>query len=138
MSKYATFQTTIKDAALLVAALKAMGFKTECHDEPVSLYGFAGDIRPEKGNVIIRRKDTGIGASNDIGFLRQEDGTYRAIISGYDRGAKFNDAWLASLSQNYGVERALAIANQRGHVLVGRETIKTATGQRVQLRFAVR
>jgi hypothetical protein len=70
-----------------VKALVRAGWKEnqiEVHDEAQHLVGYQGDQRKDKANVIIRRKYVG-GASNDLGFVLQEDGTYKAIVSEYDR-----------------------------------------------------
>lgn len=139
MSKYGVFDTVIKDGALLCAALEAMGFVTEAHAEPQGLYGYRGDVRPERANVIIRRQHTGIEASNDIGFVRGSDGCYQAIISEYDHLAKFDDSWLGKLKQSYTEQRQMQVARNRGYVFQGREVVKSKTGgETVKLRFAVR
>ena len=99
--------TKLKNRASLVKALQRAGFRAdqiEVHDEAQHLYGYRGDQRPEKANVIIRRKFVG-GASNDIGFERQADGTYKAIVSDYDRH-RYGDQWMAKVNQGYGIEQA--------------------------------
>lgn len=134
MSAYGTFTTTLRDEKLLCAALAEMGFTFECHAEAQNLHGYVGDTRQQKANIIIRRHHTGIGASNDVGFLKTADGTYQAIISDYDRGAKFNDTWLGKLSQEYGVQRTLSVAKNKGYVLQTRKQV----GEKVQLVFGAR
>ena len=84
-----------------------MGFKAEQvedHEEAQNLYGYQGDKRAQKANIIVRRKYVG-GSSNDIGFEKKEDGTYAAIISDYDRG-RYNDQWMKKLESAYGQEQA--------------------------------
>jgi len=122
------------DEKLLADSLKEMGFQIETHSEPVTMYGWHGETRPEKATVIIRRHHTGIGASNDVGFVKGPDGKITAIISDYDRASKFNDSWLGKLRQEYGVQEHLRIGRQKGYVFSGRETI----GNKVRLRFTVR
>ena len=104
MSHYSEYPTNIKDLGFLLKALAEMGFtseKVEVHDTPVHLFGYHGDRRKDTAHVVIRRKHVGA-SSNDIGFIRQEDGTFRAIISEFDRGSmRYNDAWLEKLQQNY-------------------------------------
>lgn len=139
MSKYGEFSTRIKDGTLLCAALEGMGFTIEAHEQSVSLYGYHGDVRPEVANIIIRRQHTGIGVSNDIGFVRGSDGCYQAIISEYDRGAKFDDSWIGKLKQSYSEQRQMQVARNRGYVFQSREVVKSKTGgETVKLRFAVR
>ena len=57
------------------------------HPTPVALFGYHNDQRAEKAEVVIRRNNTGIGSSNDIGFAKQPDGSYKAIVSEYDGNA---------------------------------------------------
>jgi hypothetical protein len=100
MSKYATLETQYKDRECLVQALADMGYNTvEIHDEAQNLIGYHNDLRPEKANVIVRRKYVGH-AANDIGFVKGENGNYRAIISEFDSG-KHNTKWLDGLKKNY-------------------------------------
>ena len=106
MSHYSTYDTCIKDQNLLVQSLVEMGFdreNIEVHDMPVHLYGYQGDRRKQVANVVIRREHVG-NSSNDLGFLRKEDGTFEAIISEYDRRSlKYNEGWLNQLNQKYAV-----------------------------------
>ena len=55
MSKYVECETKINDPRHLAAALESMGFTIEVHDQPVTLFGYHGDAREEKANVIIRK-----------------------------------------------------------------------------------
>jgi hypothetical protein len=77
-------------------------------------------------------------ASNDIGFARDGNGVYRALISEYDRGIGFDDAWLGRLSQTYKERQTIAVAKSKGYRFLGRQVIDTQAGKKVQLRFAVR
>ena len=42
-------------------------------------------MRSEKANYVIRRKYVG-GSANDVGFLRQPDGTFDIIVSEFETG----------------------------------------------------
>ena len=89
MSEFVECKTKFKDKKALVEALIAMGWtanQIEVNEVAQNLYGYQGDKRNQKANIIIRRKNVG-GASNDIGFVKKPDGTYEAIISEYDRHA---------------------------------------------------
>ncbi len=138
MSAYKEHPTTLTDALCLTVALKAMGYVIERYDEPQTLYDYHGHERPQKANVIIRREFTGIGASNDIGFLKGADGTFTAIISAYDRNVKFNDAWMGEVKQAYSEQREIAMARRKGYIFQGREVIDTNKGHQVRLVFAAR
>lgn len=86
MSRYSITQTQYKDKECLLKALCDIGYtmeQIEVHSEPQPLYGYKGDKRKEKANIIIRRKNVGVG-SNDVGYVLQPDGTYGAIISDFD------------------------------------------------------
>ena len=111
MSHFVECRTEFKDPQALVAALVECGFRAdqiEVHAESVALYGYQGDVRPQKAHIVIRRQHIGAGA-NDVGWERQTDGTYRAWISEFDAGvgsfnarqetAKFNQAMQGRIKQ---------------------------------------
>jgi hypothetical protein len=108
--------TEINDEAHLIAALEAMGFegKIEHQGFATQLYGYQGDIRAQKAHVIIRRKYVGQ-ASNDIGFERQADGTYKALISEYDQKTGYGPAWMTKLKANYAISKVKAKAKMKGY-----------------------
>jgi hypothetical protein len=117
MSHYSEVQIELIDEGCLVAALERLGFKgkVEVHKEAKALYGYQGDVRAQKGNVIIRRQHVGP-AANDLGFERQSDGKYRVWLSDYDRKYnKYDDAWMGRFKQAYGVEKAKAEAKKKGY-----------------------
>lgn len=139
MSEFVECTTKIKSQRDLIEALIEIGFKKEeieVHEEAQHLYGFQNDKRPEKANVILRRKYVG-GASNDIGFLRKKDGTYEFISSAYDRGAGgrhaqhthgYNEAWLKDLTQKYTEKLYTRTAKAKGY-----EVRKTIEGKKIVL-----
>ena len=138
MSMYHECQTDLKDGKHLLAALTEMGFKCESHEQPQTLYDYQGHARPQKANIIIRRQNTGCGASNDVGFLKTEDGTYQAVISEYDQSVKFNQTWLVALRTGYTAQWQIATQRARGRVFKGREIVQTPQGERIRLDFAAR
>ena len=103
MSRYCTVKTEFKDDEALVQALMETGKWTaaqiEVHQNPKHLFGYKGDRREETAHIIIRRKHVG-NVSNDIGFVKAEDGSCEAIISKYDK-SRFNDQWMARLKGSY-------------------------------------
>ncbi|XGV95215.1 MAG: DUF1257 domain-containing protein [Leptolyngbya sp. BL-A-14] len=126
MSHFTTIKTQIKDTAALVKALSDVGFKqVEVHETAQHLYGFQGDIRPQAAEVIIRRNYVG-GASNDIGFQRQADGTFQAIISEYDRH-KYDRSWLNRVTQRYGYHALMATAPAQGFTVEEEEVLADGT-----------
>lgn len=116
MSMYCDIKTQFKSREALVAALMEHGNWTratiEVHDVPQHLVGYKGDVRQQVANVIIRRQFVP-GASNDVGFVKQEDGTYQAIISEYDR-SKYTDAWLGQLTASYAFHATKREMERRG------------------------
>ena len=134
MSMYHEQQTDLKDGKHLLAALTEMGFKCESHEQPQTLMDWHGQSRPQKANIIIRRQNTGCGASNDVGFLNTEDGTYQAVISEYDQSVKFNQTWLGQLRAGYVEHWQIASQRARGRVFLGKEKV----GDHVRLSFGVR
>jgi len=132
MSKYAEIETTIRSEKYLNEALLLLGYKPEIHQEPQPLEGYLGDRRAELAHVIIRRQQIG-GSSNDVGFRRQPDGTYRAIVSEFDK--RTHPELLGLVSQRYAEVRTIAQAKNKGYKLASRE--QTADGK-IRLVFGVR
>lgn len=95
MSLYREQKTSINDPACLMTALKGMGFTPHRYTTPQQLIGYQGDKRKMTAEIVIPRAQVGA-ASNDIGFKRQADGTYMAIISDYDQ-RRYNDQWLTEV-----------------------------------------
>lgn len=120
MSKFHEVRTQFKDRESLVEALADLGYtKVEVHDVAQSLYGYKGDRRAEKANVIVRRQFVG-SASNDIGFVQHADGTFGAVISEYD-SRRHNAAWVTSLTKCYAEKAALKQAKRLGFKVVRKE-----------------
>lgn len=106
MSEFKKYPTEYKDKECLKAALAEQGYtEVEDHEQPQTLYDYHGrattylDKTGDKANIIVRRKHVG-GAANDLGFKKEADGTYTAIISQYDRG-KHNTGWMTDLKRKY-------------------------------------
>ena len=130
MSKYNRQRSQYNDRDCLVAALNEVGYTdVEVYDESVSLYGYRGDVRPEKANVIVRRKHIST-AANDLGFVRESDGTYSAIVSDYD-SHKHGVEWMKGLKRAYTEKRTIKHAAKNGLKYLGKEVVKG----RVQLKW---
>ncbi|HVX45945.1 MAG TPA: DUF1257 domain-containing protein [Mycobacteriales bacterium] len=100
MSHFTTLTTQITDQDALCAALADVGYADlEVHAEPQPLYGYRGDRRADRAHVIIRREHVGE-VSNDIGFRRQDDGHFLAVISEYDRH-RHDEAWLGRVTARH-------------------------------------
>ena len=116
MSAYTTLETQLMSAHHIVAALDDLGFRAELHQSPQPLVGFEGQLRAQRAEVIVRRESIG-SLSNDLGFARNPDGTYTAIISDFDR-ARFDAAWLMKLTQRYAYHVAREQLEEKGFSLV--------------------
>jgi hypothetical protein len=117
MSHYSEIPIEMKDEKSLISALERQGFKREqieIHKDAQYLYGYHGDRREQKANIIIRRKYVG-SMSNDIGFVKTAKG-YSAIVSDFERNHKgYNEQWFGTLKKYYGVELAKVEAKKKGY-----------------------
>lgn len=120
MSHYCEIETQFLDAKVLIEALIAVegGFEREQileFIEAESLYGYKGDKRTQKAHIIIRRKHVGASA-NDVGFFREDDGSYKAIISEFDGSlsGRFRNSFLDKIKQEYSCKVVEKDAIQRG------------------------
>jgi hypothetical protein len=124
MSSYCNVQTEFKNQSALIAALMETGNWTknqiEVHTDPKNLIGYQGDVRADKAHIIIRREFVG-SASNDLGFVKTENGNYTAIISSYD-SSRYNKAWLNNLKGNYAYHTIKEQQEARGRI-VSREKL---------------
>jgi hypothetical protein len=134
MSHFTCIKTQIKHQDALVKALADVGFKNvEVHQTAQHLYGYQGDIRKQTAEVIIRREHIGE-YSNDIGFKRQKDGQFEAIISEYDRNS-YSQQWLNGLTQRYGYHALLETAPAQGFSIEEEETLEDGTIRVVVARW---
>ena len=132
MSAYTTLKTHMVSVAHILQALKDMGFdKVEVYSTPQSLIGYEGLRRKQKAEIIIRKKYVGH-ASNDIGFRKNADGRYEAIISEFDRET-YNKQWLDQLCQRYAYHVAREKMTENGFDLI-QETVDENNAIRLTLR----
>jgi hypothetical protein len=126
MSHFTCIQTQLKHPEALVSALADLGLRTvEIHSIAQHLHGFEGDIRSETAEIIIRRQFLGP-LSNDIGFKQQEDETFQAIISEYDR-LKYSQQWLDRLTQRYAYHAVVQTAPEEGFAIEQEEVLPDGT-----------
>lgn len=130
MSAYHYQKTCYKDRDCLVEALGEMGYKNvEVNDTAQNLYGYHGDMRSQKANVIVRRCYVDRSA-NDLGFVKAEDGTYSAIVSSYDSG-KHDAQWFLGLKRAYTEKVDMKTARKSGLSFLGKKVVNGKT----QLQF---
>jgi hypothetical protein len=105
-----------------------MGFSNvQYSEQPRHLEGYQGDRRDQTAEIVLPRSQVG-GAANDIGFKLQEDGTYGAIISDYDKhnGASakneitkgihgYKEGWLKKLNQRYSFHKVTKELSDMGY-----------------------
>lgn len=122
MSKYNRQKSTYNDRDCLVAALNEQGYaEVEVHEEAVNLIGYHGDTRPEKANVIVRREHIGT-AANDLGFVKEADGTFSCIVSDYD-SHKHGVEWMTGLKKAYTEKRLIKHAAKNGLKYLGKKVV---------------
>lgn len=100
MSAYMEFKDIkFLNAALLVKTLQEMGYQVEV-GQSLTLYGYHGDARPERAQIVVRRDQIG-SSSNDLGFAW--NGTaFVPIISEYDAKCVLTEEWRQKLQDTYG------------------------------------
>lgn len=143
MSAYSTNQTQFKNSEFLICALIEMGFtreQIEVNETPKQLFDFQGrkthytDVNGDKAEIVIRRSAVNrvlsSGASNDLGFKRQADGTFGALISEYDSSFA-NKQWLGKLTAAYARTAIIDKAKKQGLRFAG--TVKQ--NGKTQLQF---
>jgi hypothetical protein len=87
----------------LKKTLTDMGLRyVEAHASPVPLDDWIGRPTDVLADVIVRRKSLGA-SSDDMGFVRNERGTYDALVSEIPL-FRFDKKWFAELAQRSGVE----------------------------------
>lgn len=134
MSHYCKIETQIVDQTALLAALKDFGYdKVEVHEEATHLYGYQGDVRPEKAHIVVRRHHISA-VSNDIGFERNTDGRFEAIISEYDR-TKLGETFVSDVCQAYAYHAVTReLIEKQGFVIERREVNKSTRAIHLVLR----
>jgi hypothetical protein len=131
VSRYVTVKTQFNDGKALVSALMETGKwsieQIEIHNNPRHLVGYKGKERPEVAHIIIRREHVGE-ASNDIGFVKNADGSYEAIISEFD-SRKYGAKWVANLKGNYAYHKIRVAQESRGRRVVRNRCPRTGRQQ---------
>jgi len=109
-----------------------MGFHPEVNTKAAHLEGYHGDKRVQTAEIILKRREVG-GASNDVGFKKQADGTFTAIISDYDKGGNFGTKKQKELKRIYTEKVCMKQAKANGLKFVGKKMVSDQkTGKPVQ------
>lgn len=102
MPRYRLIPTGVPTNSDLKHTLSEMGVRNvEVHPHPVPLDDWIGRPTDVMADVIVRRKDLGA-SSDDMGFVRGEDGTWDALVSEIHL-FRFDKKWFAELAQRSGV-----------------------------------
>lgn len=103
--------------------MEELGYIYESHSTPQNLYGYAGDVRKEKANIIVRKKHVGH-SSNDVGFLKDSDGNYSMIISEFDKTFKRSKTnFIDKLPQIYSKNAVLRTAKSMGYTVRSKKSV---------------
>jgi hypothetical protein len=101
--RYRLIPTGVPTSSDLQKTLTEMGLRNvEVHASPVPLDDWIGRPTDVMADVVVRRKDLGA-SSDDMGFVRNERGTYDALVSEIHL-FRFDKKWFAELAQRTGVE----------------------------------
>ncbi len=128
MSAYKKFDDIqFRDLGLLKKALQDLGFAVLEEGENLQLYGYQGDMRPERAQLVIRREQL-TSASNDLGFVRTEKG-YAPVVSEYDERILLEGKFLPKLRTAY----SLRVVEQVTQRMRGTAT-RTQDGSLIKIR----
>jgi len=118
MSEYHQVVVEFHDEESLLQSLKEINsnYNPSVHKEAVNLYGYQGDKRVEKAHIVIPRNQVGV-ASNDVGFLKNKDGSYKMIVSEYDQRTYWTESFVNKLKQTYAKNVILKNSKKMKHKL---------------------
>ena len=122
MSAYSNFPVKeFKDKELLIAALKAMGYVPTC-DAQLSDHWNEYRGKAPKVDLFIPKSQLAR-TYDDIGFKRNADGSYSAVIGDMDRRKGFDNNWLAQLKANYTEAGVIRQAKKIGLIPISRKLV---------------
>jgi hypothetical protein len=102
MARYRIIPTSLTDPNDIARALGDSGLRdVEVHGTAQPLHDWIGRPTDVLANVIVRRKSIGA-SSDDLGFARNENGTYDALISDIHL-FRFDRKWIQDLALRCGV-----------------------------------
>jgi hypothetical protein len=130
MFHFTSVTTQFKDANFLVAALQGLKLSPTIHSNPVLLNTSWSD-QEHYAEIVIDGQQLGIGA--DIGFKRQNDGTYALIADDYELYRNLRSGtqgFLKQLKQEYARQQTIATCKTKGW-----NYQETREGNRIQLRI---
>jgi hypothetical protein len=114
MSHFLQAKSKITDQEALVRALVEKGFKEsqiKVSATPIPMVGYFGRTGDQKANIILPKSVTG--HHSDIGFLKDTDGTFTAIVDEYGSGNRYGKTWRTDLYQEAKAQEAIMSLEQR-------------------------
>lgn len=122
MSAFKEFrEVQFRDRECLLQALGELGFEQVEQGRDLVLYGYEGNARPERADLVIRRRHLGY-YSNDVGFALR-DGAYVPIVSDYDQRAWMGANWQVKLKKAYANAAIRKLARMKGGHVVRDEQV---------------
>ncbi len=113
MSQYVKIDVKLTSEASIKEALDAIGKPYETFEVAEPLVDYTGRRRSEtRAHIIVRRKHLS-GASNDMGFEKMPDGSWRAHVSDYDMPPRSN-VW-PRFKQEYAASVNTRAAKRKGY-----------------------
>ena len=147
MSHSVNLVTPLHDQEGIIKGLCRMGFSRdmiEVSDTPMILERYTGDKVERRAHIRVKRevlqRVLGGNVYNDLGFVRNDDGTYSAII---EKQYGFQDCHLKKLVMFHNVEVAKASLDAQGHTYVeridarGRPQLEATFKQKKRVKVAI-
>lgn len=139
MSALHTYQTEMTDPELIATAIESATadraggpLKATIHPEGIPLEGRDTYYWKETAHVVVHREQ--FGGWHNVGFQRQEDGTYRLLMSDMDLNKGWQQTDVHRIAQHYTAETLLRRLRGDGYVEFEREEVKSEEGVRIRLR----
>ena len=99
----------------LAEFLKIKREDIELHNTPQSLYDYVNKQRPETAHIIVRKEHVG-NSSNDMGFRRNQEGTYTMIVDEYSlRHKGYGKDWIKKLKALYTEKVVKKVLEKQGY-----------------------
>jgi hypothetical protein len=132
MSAYRQMTTVMNDQQILCQQLQKRFSKVENHSTPQPMARWGRD-KEERAEIIVRKKDIGGHAFNDIGFKRDANRNFTAVISDID-DRRFDQKWLNELARDYMEAKATQTMTENECELEERTVLPNGA---IQLRYRV-
>jgi len=136
MSEYHSVVIEMTNQEAIIEALQEMGYNPQIHVIPVKLQGYMGDYRNQKAHIVIPKSQIS-SASNDIGFEKMENGSYKIHISEYDETIAKNEDrgfQVDKIKQLYAKHRLLKKVDQKLKYKLKQQSVDSDGRIRIRLQ----